>query len=260
VIEVLAVIYTTGGRALRSLSGAARRDQGRLPAPDPARPTRGELDHQLDLGPLARGVAAALPPTWRTRLLAVAGAVLIVLVAIAVALGLHASWLLPAALALLVGLGLGLVAPVTGRLDWSVPSSLFAVEAAVVLLLQQRLAPAAGGAAFLFVAAAAYRRYDIIYRTRDLGRPPRPWTEWVTLGVDGRLLLVALAALWPGAFAAVLLVAGIVVGACVLAESTAAWVAWLRAPHRGAALAAPAAAPGSVVDAPAEPGDELSAP
>ena len=260
VIEVLAVVYTTGGRVLRSLSRAARRGLGRLPAPDPARPTWGEIDHQLDLGPLARGVAAALPPAWRTPLLAVAGAVVVVLVAVAVALGLHASWLLPAALCLLVGLGLGLVAPVTGRLDWAAPSTLFAVEAAVVLLLQQRLAPAAGGAAFLFVAAAAYRRYDIIYRTRDLGRPPRPWTAWVTLGVDGRLVLVALAALWPGAFATVLLVAGIVVGACVLLESTAAWAAWLRAPHRGAALAAPAAAPGSVVDAPAEPGDELSAP
>lgn len=260
VIEVLAVLYTTGGRVLRSLSKAPAGDLERLPARDPARPAWGELDHQLDLGPLARGVAGALPPTWRMLRAAVAGAVVVVLVAVAVASGLHPGWLLPATACLLVSLGVGLVAPVTGRLDWAAPSTLFAVEAAVVLLTQRTLAPAAGGAAFLFVAAAAYRRYDIIYRTRDLGRPPAAWTVWVTLGVDGRLLVVALAALWPGAFATVLLVAGVVIGGFVLLESTAAWVTWLRRPHPGAALAAPAAEPGSVDDAPAEPGDELSAP
>jgi phosphatidylglycerophosphate synthase len=233
VIEVLAVVYTTGGRVLRSLSRPVAGDGLRLPVPNPVLATWGEIDHQLDLGPLARGAAAALPPGWRTPLAAVASVVVAVLVAGAVALGLHASWLLPAALCLLVGLGLGLVPPVTGRLDWAAPSSLFAVEAAVVLLTQRSLVPDAGGAAFLFVAAAAYRRYDIIYRTRDLGRPPQPWTGWLTLGVDGRLLLVALAALWPGSFAAVLLVGGAVVGACVLLESTTAWVAWLRSSRAG---------------------------
>ena len=145
------------------------------------------------------------------------------------ALGLDSSWLLPATLVLVVGIGLGLAAPVAGRLDWSAPSTMFAVEAAVVLLVQHRLAPAAGGAAFLFIVAAAYRRYDVIYRSRDLGRPPAPWTSWVTLGVDGRLLVVALAALAPGGLATVLLVVGTAVAVIVLLESTVAWLRWLRA-------------------------------
>jgi phosphatidylglycerophosphate synthase len=230
VIEALAVVYTTGGRILRSLGGSGVPEEGAaLPPRDPSRPTWGEIDHQLDLGPLARGVGAALPPGWRTPLAAMAGCAVVVVVAVAVGAGLAPSWLLPAVLLLVVGLGLGFVAPVSGRLAWAAPSTLFAVEAAVVLLAQHRLAPAAGGAAFLFVAAAAYRRYDVIYRARDLGRPPAPWTSWVTLGIDGRLLLVALAALTSGGFATVLLVAGALIAVFVLLESTAAWVVWLRA-------------------------------
>jgi hypothetical protein len=230
VIEALAVVYTTGGRILRSLGGSGVPEEGAaLPPRDPSRPTWGEIDHQLDLGPLARGVGAALPPGWRTPLAAMASCAVVVVVAVAVGAGLAPSWLLPAVLLLVVGLGLGFVAPVSGRLAWAAPSTLFAVEAAVVLLAQHRLAPAAGGAAFLFVAAAAYRRYDVIYRARDLGRPPAPWTSWVTLGIDGRLLLVALAALTSGGFATVLLVAGALIAVFVLLESTAAWVVWLRA-------------------------------
>jgi phosphatidylglycerophosphate synthase len=263
VLEVLAVVYTTGGRVLRSLSGSAAGSPSAgtaLSVPDLARPTWGEIDHQLDIGPLARIQEESLPVLWRTPVAAVVSVGLTLVVAVAVALGLHPIWLLPAAAALPVGLALGAVAPVVGRLAWAAPSTLFAVEAAVVLMLQHRLAPAAGGAAFVFVAAAAYRRYDIIYRTRDLGRPPAAWTDRVTFGVDGRLLLVALAALFPGSFAGVLLVAGAVVGGVVLLESTAAWVRWLRAPHRSGDIVAPAAAPGSVADVPAEPGDELTSP
>jgi len=180
---------------------------------------------------------------WRTPVVAVVSVVLTLVVAAAVVLGLDPIWLLPAVATLPSGLALGAAAPVVGRLAWAAPSTLFALETAVVLTLQHRLAPAAGGAAFLFVVAAAYRRYDIIYRTRDLGRPPATWTGRVTLGVDGRLLLVALAALWPGSFATVLIVAGALIGVIVLLESTAAWVAWLRAPQAGSG-----------------PGDELSAP
>lgn len=227
VLEVLAAGYTTGGRILRSL-GSGVPEGVALPPPDPDRPTWGEIDHQLDLGPLARGIGAAAPLGWRTPLAAVAGCAVALVVAVAVRLGLAAGWLLPAVLLLAAGLGLGLAAPVVGRLAWVAPSTLFAVEAAVVLLAQHRLAPAAGGAAFLFVAAAAYRRYDVIYRTRDQGRPPAPWASWVTLGVEGRLLLVALAALAPGGFATVLLVAGALVAVFVLLESTAAWLVWLR--------------------------------
>jgi hypothetical protein len=233
-LEVLAVLYTTGGRILRSLSGSsAALGQGALPAPDPGRPDWGELDHQLDLGPLARGVTAALPPAWRSPFAAVAAAALTVAGAVGVLLGLHPSWVVPAVLVLAVGLGLGAAAPVTGALAWAAPSGLFAVEAAVVLLLQRALVPDGGGAAFLLVAAAAYRRYDVIYRTRDLGRPPAPWTSWVTLGVEGRLLVVALAALAfgssrPSDFATVLLVIGAAVALVVLAESTLAWVTSLR--------------------------------
>jgi phosphatidylglycerophosphate synthase len=258
VLEVLAVVYTTGGRILRSVSGSF--SAAALPPPDPTRPTWGEIDHQLDLGPLARGVASGLPSSWRTPVAAVVGGVVPVVVALAVLLGLHPSWLLPAVLLLVVCLGLGLPAPVVGRLAWSVPSTLFAVEAAVVLLVQRALAPSAGGAAFLLVAAAAYRRYDVIYRTRDLGRPPSPWTAWVTLGVDGRLLVVAFAALWPGAFGTVILAVGAVIAVFVLVESTVSWASWLRAARGPVAVVAPAAAArpaGSVAD---EPGDDLSAP
>jgi phosphatidylglycerophosphate synthase len=260
VLEVLAVVYTTGGRVLRSLSGSATAATTASSVPDPARPTWGEIDHQLDLGPLARAQESSLPVLWRRPVVAVVSVALTLVVAVAVLLGLDPFWLLPAVATLPTGLALGAAAPVVGRLAWAAPSTLFALEAAVVLMLQHRLAPAAGGAAFVFVAAAAYRRYDIIYRTRDLGRPPASWTNRVTLGVDGRLWLVALTAWWPGSFAPVLLVAGAVIGACVLLESTAAWVHWLRAPRRSGAVVAPAAAPGARADAPAEPGDELTSP
>jgi phosphatidylglycerophosphate synthase len=205
VLEVLAVVYTTGGRILRSIGGSPSLTSTRaLPAPDPGRPSWGELDHQLDLGPLARTVGRLL----RLR------------------------------------------PPLTGRLAWAVPSTLFAVEAAIVLLLQRALAPDAGGAAFLFIAAAAYRRYDIIYRTRDLGRPPAPWTA-ISLGVDGRLLLVAVvAAWWRDAFGGVLLVAGAALAIFVLLESTVAWAVWLRAKRPAPPTA----------DSPAEPGDDTTSP
>lgn len=229
VLEVLAAGYTTGGRILRSLSGSGVVAGAAAPPRTPARRAWGEIDHQLDLGPLARAAGGALPRAWRAPVAAVVGCGIVVAVAAVVALGLDSSWLLPAALLLAVGLGLGLAAPVVGRLDWSAPSTLFAVEAAVVLLVQHRLAPGEGGAAFLFVAAAAYRRYDVIYRSRDLGRPPAPWTSWVTLGVDGRLLVVALAALASGGFATVLLVVGAAIALVVLLESTVAWLVWLRA-------------------------------
>ncbi|HET8615708.1 MAG TPA: DUF5941 domain-containing protein [Actinomycetales bacterium] len=258
VLEVLAVLYTTGGRILRSVSGE-RSTAATLPAPDPTRPTWGEIDHQLDLGPLARAVASALPTSWRSPWAGVAASVVLVGTAVAVSLGLHASWLLPAVIVLVVGAGLGLAVPVRGPVAWAAPSSLFAVEAATVLLVQDRLAPTSGGAAFLLIAAAAYRRYDIIYRTRDLGRPPSAWTSWVTLGLDGRLLVVAVAALWPGAFGTVLLVVGAVIGGIVLVESTLGWALWLRA-TKVPTDTTPGASRQLAVATPDEPGDDLTSP
>lgn len=189
-----------------------------------------ELDHQSDLGPLARAVgrAVALP----RPLVVPALALLVALAAVAAAGGPH--WLLLAgAVVAALALGPTLRPVLDGRLAWLAPSSLFAVEAAVVAAAQLATGTWQGGAVFAFVAAVAYRRYDVIYRQRDLGAAPPAWTRAVTLGAEGRLLLVA--AVLTGApqhLAAVLLWGAAVLGAVVLVESTRAWLVWVRSGSR----------------------------
>ena len=186
-----------------------------------------ELDHQSDLGPLARAVGRRVP---LPRLAAVVALAVLVACAVAVAAGAPHWLLLAGALVAVVGLGAALRPTLDGPLAWLAPSTLFAVEAGVVAAAQLATGDWRGGAAFAFVAAVAYRRYDVIYRLRDLGAAPPAWTRVVTLGAEGRVLLVAaVLTLAPHRLGDVLLWAGATLAAVVLLESSRAWLAWVRA-------------------------------
>lgn len=193
--------------------------------------TWGELDHHSDLGVLARLCArAGALPSWLAALVAL----VLLGAALVVRGGGSPWWLVAAAVAFVPAAGCGWSPPLRGRLAWVLPSSLFALEVSVHVLVQQGVDPSASLAGvFAFIAAAAYRRYDVIYRIRDLGVAPPAWLRAATGGVEGRLLLVSVvAALAPHRLDGALLLAAGLLGVMVLAESTRAWVAWFRAAGR----------------------------
>ena len=189
-----------------------------------------ELDHQSDLGPLARVVGRRVA---LHRAVAGPALGLLLVLAAAVATGSPRWLLLVGVVVAALALGPALRPRLDGRLAWLAPSTLFAVEVAVVACAQLATGTWHGGAVFAFAAAVAYRRYDVIYRERDLGAPPPAWTRLATLGFEGRLLLVTAVLLWaPQHLAAVLLWAAAVLGAVVLVESTRAWLVWVRSGAR----------------------------
>jgi hypothetical protein len=227
VLSLVSIAYTTGGRALRTVLG-------RTPYTPLLVDGWGHLDHETDLGPLARDVGGRV----RLPFAAVWLCLLAPLAAAALARASDVPAALPVALVLLAGLGLGacLRPPVTARLMWVVPGFLWVVESAFVLAIADQHAPERGGVVFGLLAALAYHRYDAIYRMRDTGRPPGRAVHLLALGVEGRLLLLAaVAALAPDAVGGVLvaLVAWLVLVYAV--ESSVSWTRWIRRQRLAAA-------------------------
>lgn len=115
-----------------------------------------------------------------------------------------------------------------GRFDWLVPPILRAAEY-VFLAAVGFAAGVPGPVIFGLVCAVAYHHYDTVYRLRQRVYQPR-WVSRVGLGWEGRMIVVALAAL-VGAATLVYLALAIALGVLFVAESV---LSWLRAQHGGA--------------------------
>src|SRR6185503_15747890 len=119
----ISMIWTQGGRAVKALTG---RDGV---APSAPRVRWGQLDVQLDLGPLARlsGRAVRLP-----FLLAGLALVLLTLTAVAMILQGRTPVAFVAVLLASLVIGAGARPPVDHLLDWQLPALLWLVEVVVV--------------------------------------------------------------------------------------------------------------------------------
>ncbi|MFC7594708.1 DUF5941 domain-containing protein [Terrabacter sp. GCM10028922] len=114
-----------------------------------------------------------------------------------------------------------------GRLAWQVPGVLIAVEAAA-LLLAAGGDPAAGAAAFAWLAAVCWHVYDNVYRLRETGRGAPLRLVRATLGVEGRVVLLAVIGGFTDRPAVPLLVGAVLLLIVYAAESARAWRAVLR--------------------------------
>jgi phosphatidylglycerophosphate synthase len=110
---------------------------------------------------------------------------------------------------------------VLGPLAWLAVPILRAGEYAVVVLAG-RAAGVSWPWVYGAVAALAAHHYDLVYRLRQGRQVPR-WRTSITLGWDGRLLLVLVCAL-AGGLAVLVPAIAIGVGAIVLAESSLSWI------------------------------------
>ncbi|MER7501246.1 DUF5941 domain-containing protein [Nonomuraea pusilla] len=179
-----------------------------------------------DDGPLSRAmgllVAGQLPPL--PPVLAgtfVTGVLLLIGVAGSDGLAVFA----PAVMLLLAGPGS--THPHDGRLDWTVPPILRAVEYAFVAEcgFSHEVPPVL---IVLLLAAMAFHHYDLVYRLRQHVYPP-PWLSAAGLGWDGRTMALALAALAGWMTAAFVLLA-LYLWALFAWESL---TCWLAAPRPG---------------------------
>ncbi|HXR68281.1 MAG TPA: DUF5941 domain-containing protein [Dermatophilaceae bacterium] len=240
----ISMIWTQGGRAVKALTG---RDGV---APSAPRARWGQLDVQLDLGPVARlfGRAVRLP-----FLVACLALVLLTVTAVVMVLQDRTPMALVAVLLAGLAAGAGARPPMAHLLDWQLPALLWLVESVVVATVAGVHLTAAGqGFAFAFLAAVAYHRYDVVYRLRDTGEPPPGWLSLAGLGVDGRLLVVLAVAAWaPGSLATVLVLGAVWLAALYLAESATAWRRWILA-QRPAPVREPEPEPEPAAPAPAQ--------
>lgn len=182
----LALVWTHAGRTVRALRGRDEFDPSR---PDP------RLTELLDLGPLARGLTgiaqASAAVAWlAVALVGLAFAMVRLEVVSAGTTGALAPVVAVAMAAVVLGPGCGRAART--RLGWQLPGWIVACEGALVLGVTSGLAPWELGAGYAWFAAIAWHHYDAIYRVRETGRGPAPWVQSLTLGAEGRLLLVVL--------------------------------------------------------------------
>ncbi|MEO5743855.1 MAG: DUF5941 domain-containing protein, partial [Terracoccus sp.] len=176
----VALVWTHVGRIVRAVT---RRDVYAPDRPDP------DLVALLDLGPIARGLMATVNGpvalAWAAAVLGGAASVLVVTGAPPLAS--------VGALALAaVLLGPGSAGAGRTRLGWQLPGAMVAAEASVVAAVAAQLPPAQGVLAYLWFGAVAWHLYDMTYRLRETGARPAGWVQRLTLGVEGRILLVGL--------------------------------------------------------------------
>ncbi len=115
----------------------------------------------------------------------------------------------------------------TGRFAWAIPAALRFVELAVVAAIAFIWVPAAIPVAFWWMAVVAFHHYDTLYRAMQDAAAPR-WLTWLSLGWDGRTILVVVLA------SVGVLVAGLTWATWLLAAVVvvAASVQWLLVQRR----------------------------
>jgi hypothetical protein len=94
-----------------------------------------------------------------------------------------------------------------GRLSWALPAVLRLVELAAVLAVTRAAAPDAMPWAFALCFVLAFHHYDALYRSLAGSAPPR-WLVRGGLGVEGRLLVLVVAALVGASALTAVLVGG----------------------------------------------------
>lgn len=218
-----AACYTSAGRVLRSVTRKANRTERAARA----------LAELTDSGPLARSVAGLLRrparrmPAVLSFLVAFVGGAAVA--ATAAFAPIDGPWPAVAAVVYVLTSGIAVARPLTGALDWLVPTVFRAAEYGTILLLAARSeVNGALPAAFGLVAAVAYHHYDTVYRIRGgTGAPPR-WLVMTIGGHEGRTLVVTvLAAVLVTRhtdFPTALTVLAVAVALVVLAESIRFWV------------------------------------
>ena len=194
-----------------------------------ARPGESTLDVYRDDGPLARalgrvlGVRLSLPPV---ALVTVGALPLFAAIAIE---GSGASDALVAAaigwLVLIAGASSG--RPQEDRLRWAAIPVLRLAEYAAVLWIGALAGGSGPAAAFALLAAVAFRQYDLVYRLRYQGTPPR-WLGDVAGGWEGRLV-VAWVLLAADAVPAGFFALAVALGLLFVGESAYSWARVRRA-------------------------------
>jgi len=217
-LGLVSAVYATTGRVLRALAAPP-------PADHPVSARGGELEQMIDVGPLSRMLAARLVdfyPLFALALAAAAG-LLIALVA-----GSGYRWPLVLGLcAVVVFAAPAWRSPPVGRFAWLEPGILRGLEYGLVVRVVAGVDEAAMPAAFGLLCAVAYHHYDTVYRWRHTGRGPAPEVFRWSLGWDGRLLALAAVLLVTNRLGPVLVVGAAVLAVVFVAESAAAWRAWL---------------------------------
>ena len=180
----------------------------------------GRLVAYRDDGPIAhllgRLTKGQLPPLLP---LLVAGVVTPILLGAGVS-GQTSPAIFAPVLALLLA-GPGAAHPHTGRLDWLVPPIIRAVEYGYLATLgfgHDVPKPLV----YAFLGVLAYHHYDTVYRTRQRLWPAR-WVFRAGLGWDGRILIMAVAAL-AGKLPIVFAVLGVYLALLFDVESVYTWV------------------------------------
>ncbi len=185
----VAFLWTHVGRILRALAG---RDGFDPDHPDAT------LTILMDLGPLARSLAAVVRApvvvAWVAVLLVGVAAVVVGRnvgpVSLATSRGPLAAVAAVAVAAFLIGPGC--VTAARSRLGWQLPGWIVAAEGALVLAVTAGLPLSQQWVGYAWFGAIAWHHYDVTYRVRETGRGPAGWVARVTLGVEGRMLLVVL--------------------------------------------------------------------
>jgi hypothetical protein len=109
------------------------------------------------------------------------------------------------------------------RVAWAAPPLGRLSEYVALVWIAALHGASAYPAAFALLAALAFRHYDLVYRLRHRGVVPARWVSALSLGWDGRVLLVYLL-LVLGALPAGLFVMAIVLGLAFVAEAVYGWV------------------------------------
>lgn len=182
---------------------------------------RGPVVAHRDDGGIAKAmgavVAGQLPPLPP----AVAGAFVTgVLLAVGVAESAALAIFTPIVTVLLIGPGSSHAHD--GRLDWLVPPILRLVEYGFVVSVGFAWSVPAP-VVFALLAAVLFHHYDLVQRVRRRVYPP-PWLATAGLGWEGRMLLVAFAALAEAVTACFVLLAGYL-WCLFLWESVTCWAA-----------------------------------
>ncbi|MEO6996457.1 MAG: DUF5941 domain-containing protein [Terracoccus sp.] len=176
----VALLWTHVGRIVRAVT---HRDLFTPDRPDP------DLVALLDLGPIARGLMAMVngPVALAWAAVVLGGAASVLVVTGAPPFAAVGAVALAAAV-----LGPGSAGAGSTRLGWQLPGAMVAAEASVVAAVAAQLPPGQGVLAYLWFGAVAWHLYDMTYRLRETGERPAPWVQRLTLGVEGRILLVVL--------------------------------------------------------------------
>jgi phosphatidylglycerophosphate synthase len=217
-----ALVWTQGGRTVKAVLGIDDHRADEALAAD----HWGHLDHQVDLGPVARLAGRVLRGPLAVALLGV----VVLLGAALVAARTEHPWTAVALVAVgVVLVGAGSRPPVQGPLAWQLPTLLWAAESVLVIGLLVAEPGVHRWTGFAYLAAVAWHRYDVVYRLRDTGSPASAWVTLATLGVDGRMLLLVVVWALGGPVQALLGWGALVLIAVYAVESALGWRAWARA-------------------------------